>query len=676
MSTKIAEQDAIDYLYRCDNFEERPQQIEFLKTVCHSFNNESITISEAGTGVGKSYAYLIPAFMWVLANRERVVISTGTINLQHQLLEKDIPAISPLFPKKIKAVLVKGRQNYICLRRFYDRMKEAELFDNKEDFDSISAWLETTGTGERSDLPFYPSADLWSDICSESEGCLANKCPFFESCFVQKVRREAAGANILVVNHHLLFSDLSVRNEGSENQAGILPYYSRVIFDEAHNLENSATSFFSGILNRHILAKILGQIYRKQGRREYGLIKFFRVFSSRQEDVLKLPELIRDILNALDSVEKIYERQGVYELGENDSASEQLLELLAVLGRHLNTMFTLLKEIYDELDSSKDKEIKEDNRLFETHVLLSKLNSCITFLFEFTKQDDSNIVWIDKRRFTSLMITPVSVAETLKDNVFGKLSNIIFVSATLSVFRKFDYFISRTGIGLLEKKPETYIFDSPFDYRNNVLLTVPDNLSDPGNPEYIQELADLIRKVLITSEGKGLVLFTSFSMLTAVYNLVKDDFIAAGLTLYKQGDNENKKLLEFFRFDCNSVLFATDSFWEGVDSPGETLSVLIICRLPFKVPSDPVVKARMELIEKNGGNSFMQYSLPEAVIKLRQGFGRLIRRSDDRGIVLITDNRIITKFYGKTFLSSLPETKRFFGHAEKIADNVEKFLYP
>lgn len=275
-----------------------------------------------------------------------------------------------------------------------------------------------------------------------------------------------------------------------------------------------------------------------------------------------------------------------------------------------------------------------------------------------------------------MMITPISVAETLKNEVFSKLKNIIFVSATLSVFRKFGYFTGRTGLDLMEKKAESFIFDSPFDYRRNVLLTVPDDLPEPGNGEYIHKLSDLIRKVLVSTEGKGLVLFTSYSMLTAVYELVKDDFVNAGITLYKQGDNENKKLLESFRFDCNSVLFATDSFWEGVDSPGETLSVLIICRLPFKVPTDPVVKARMEAIEKNGGNSFMQYSLPEAVIKLRQGFGRLIRSSSDRGIVLITDSRIITKFYGKTFLASLPETRRYFGSSGRIIENIENFLYP
>ncbi len=676
MSTKITEQDAIDCLYRCENFEERPQQTEFLKTVCSSFNNDSITISEAGTGVGKSYAYLIPAFMWVISNRERVVISTGTINLQHQLMEKDIPAISRLFDRKVKAVLVKGRQNYVCMRRFHDRMREAELFDRKEDFDAISEWLNVTATGERSDLPFYPTADLWSDICSESEGCLASKCPFFESCFIQKVRREAAGASILVVNHHLLFSDLSVRVEGNDTGTGILPYYSRVIFDEAHNLENSATSFFSGILNRHMLAKTLGQLYRKQGRREYGLIKFLRVFSSKQESVIKIPELIRDILVSADNIEKIFPDSGVYGFAPDSAAREKLLEVLAETGRQLNSLFTIVNDIHEELASSKDKEIKEDSRLFETHVVLNKLNSYITFLFEYTRDDDRNIVWLEKRKISSMMITPISVAETLKNEVFSKLKNIIFVSATLSVFRKFGYFTGRTGLDLMEKKAESFIFDSPFDYRRNVLLTVPDDLPEPGNGEYIHKLSDLIRKVLVSTEGKGLVLFTSYSMLTAVYELVKDDFVNAGITLYKQGDNENKKLLESFRFDCNSVLFATDSFWEGVDSPGETLSVLIICRLPFKVPTDPVVKARMEAIEKNGGNSFMQYSLPEAVIKLRQGFGRLIRSSSDRGIVLITDSRIITKFYGKTFLASLPETRRYFGSSGRIIENIENFLYP
>ena len=667
-----------------EGYESRPQQIDFLKAVCSSFNKDNITIAEAGTGVGKSFAYLIPAFKWAEQNKERVVISTGTINLQHQLLEKDIPVIQKLLGSKLKAVLVKGRQNYICLRRFNDRAQEASLFDTEDDFKIIEKWLEVTKTGEKSDLPFFPPWELWSDICSESESCLGIKCPYRDRCFVIRSRKEATGASIIVVNHHLLFSDMEARMEDDFNGTSILPNYSRVIFDEAHNLENAATSYFSQSVNKGYIIKVLHQIYHRVKERIFGVYRFWSYYTEQKEKLERIPQQIAVILARTDDLEKVIQanvlmndNSSVLDMRSEAINTADIYEAVANVRNEITDLFNIITDIHDELSKMPDKEVKNDKRMYETSIIKSKLSGIISMLNDFIANQETCINYIEKgKKYSSLFIAPLSVSETLRECIFNRLSNVLLVSATLSVNKSFEFYATRIGLHDVDRPVARFIFDSPFEYKKNVLLSVPSDLPEPKGDDYSRKLSDLIKNVLIISEGKGLVLFTSYSMLKTVYDLVRDDFSNAGITLFKQGDDDNKKLLEHFFINKNSVLFATDSFWEGVDVPGDSLSVLIICRLPFKVPSDPVIKARMELIEKNGGNSFMEYSLPEAVIKLRQGFGRLIRRKSDRGVILITDTRILTKFYGKIFFNSLPETRRDITSADRICLKIEDFLYP
>ena len=667
-----------------ESYEPRPQQIDFLKAVCSSFNKDNITIAEAGTGVGKSFAYLIPAFRWAEQNKERVVISTGTINLQHQLLEKDIPVIQKLLDSKLKAVLVKGRQNYICLRRFNDRAQEASLFDKEDDFKSIEKWLEVTETGEKSDLPFFPTWEFWSDICSESESCLGIKCPYRDKCFVIRSRKEAAGASIIVVNHHLLFSDMEARMEDDFNGTSILPNYSRVIFDEAHNLENAATSYFSQSVNKGYILKVMHQIYRRVKDRIFGIYRFWSYYTEQKEKLESIPQQIAVILARTDDLEKVIQanvlmndNSSVIDMRSEAINSADICNAVANVRNEINTLFNIVSDIHEELSRIPDKEVKNDKRMYETSMVRNKMSGIIGMLNDFIANQETCINYIEKgKKYSSLFIAPLSVSETLRECIFNRLSNVVLVSATLSVNKSFEFYATRIGLHDIERPVARFIFDSPFEYKKNVLLSVPLDLPEPKSADYSHKLSDLIKNVLIISEGKGLVLFTSYSMLKTVYDLVRDDFSNAGITLFKQGDDDNKKLLGNFFVNKNSVLFATDSFWEGVDVPGETLSVLIICRLPFKVPSDPVIKARMELIEKNGGNSFMEYSLPEAVIKLRQGFGRLIRRKSDRGVIMITDTRILTKFYGKIFFNSLPETRRDITTSDRICLKIEDFLYP
>ncbi|MBR4437198.1 MAG: DEAD/DEAH box helicase family protein [Spirochaetales bacterium] len=666
-----------------EDYEARPQQIDFLKAVCSSFNKDNITIAEAGTGVGKSFAYLIPAFKWAEKNKERVIISTGTINLQHQLLEKDIPVIQKLLGTKLKAVLVKGRQNYLCLRRFNDRLQEAGLFDNEADFKAIEKWLEVTKTGERSDLTFFPTWELWSDICSESESCLGIKCPYRDKCFVIKSRKEATGASIIVVNHHLLFSDMEARMEDDFNGTSILPNYSRVIFDEAHNLENAATSYFSQSVNKGYILKVMHQIYRRVKDRIFGIYRFWSYYTEQKTKLESIPQQIAVIISRTDDLEKVIQanvlmndNSPVLDMRSDTINASDIYEAVGNLRNEVNDLFNIITDIHEELSKMPDKEVKNDKRMYETSIVKNKLSGIISMLNDFIANQETCINYIEKgKKYSSLFIAPLSVSETLREIIFNRLSNVVLVSATLSVNKSFEFYATRIGLHDVDRPVARFIFDSPFEYKKNVLLSIPSDLPEPKSADYSQKLSDLIKNVLIISEGKGLVLFTSYSMLKTVYDLVRDDFSNAGITLFKQGDDDNKKLLGNFFINKNSVLFATDSFWEGVDVPGESLSVLIICRLPFKVPSDPVIKARMELIEKNGGNSFLEYSLPEAVIKLRQGFGRLIRRKSDRGVILITDTRILSKFYGKIFFNSLPETRRDITSSDRICLKIEDFLY-
>ncbi|MBR5017353.1 MAG: DEAD/DEAH box helicase family protein [Spirochaetia bacterium] len=666
-----------------EDYEARPQQIDFLKAVCSSFNKDNITIAEAGTGVGKSFAYLIPAFKWAEKNKERVIISTGTINLQHQLLEKDIPVIQKLLGTKLKAVLVKGRQNYLCLRRFNDRLQEAGLFDNEADFKAIEKWLEVTKTGERSDLSFFPTWELWSDICSESESCLGIKCPYRDKCFVIKSRKEATGASIIVVNHHLLFSDMEARMEDDFNGTSILPNYSRVIFDEAHNLENAATSYFSQSVNKGYILKVMHQIYRRVKDRIFGIYRFWSYYTEQKTKLESIPQQIAVIISRTDDLEKVIQanvlmndNSPVLDMRSDSINASDIYEAVGNLRNEVNDLFNIITDIHEELSKMPDKEVKNDKRMYETSIVKNKLSGIISMLNDFIANQETCINYIEKgKKYSSLFIAPLSVSETLREIIFNRLSNVVLVSATLSVNKSFEFYATRIGLHDVDRPVARFIFDSPFEYKKNVLLSIPSDLPEPKSADYSQKLSDLIKNVLIISEGKGLVLFTSYSMLKTVYDLVRDDFSNAGITLFKQGDDDNKKLLGNFFINKNSVLFATDSFWEGVDVPGESLSVLIICRLPFKVPSDPVIKARMELIEKNGGNSFLEYSLPEAVIKLRQGFGRLIRRKSDRGVILITDTRILSKYYGKIFFNSLPETRRDITSSDRICLKIEDFLY-
>ena len=495
-----------------EDYEARPQQIDFLKAVCSSFNKDNITIAEAGTGVGKSFAYLIPAFKWAEKNKERVIISTGTINLQHQLLEKDIPVIQKLLGTKLKAVLVKGRQNYLCLRRFNDRLQEAGLFDNEADFKAIEKWLEVTKTGERSDLSFFPTWELWSDICSESESCLGIKCPYRDKCFVIKSRKEATGASIIVVNHHLLFSDMEARMEDDFNGTSILPNYSRVIFDEAHNLENAATSYFSQSVNKGYILKVMHQIFRRVKDRIFGIYRFWSYYTEQKTKLESIPQQIAVIISRTDDLEKVIQanvlmndNSPVLDMRSDTINASDIYEAVGNLRNEVNDLFNIITDIHEELSKMPDKEVKNDKRMYETSIVKNKLSGIIGMLNDFIANQETCINYIEKgKKYSSLFIAPLSVSETLREIIFNKLSNVVLVSATLSVNKSFEFYATRIGLHDVDRPVARFIFDSPFEYKKNVLLSIPSDLPEPKSTDYIQKLSDLIKNVLIISSGDHL----------------------------------------------------------------------------------------------------------------------------------------------------------------------------
>ena len=684
-------------------YEIRESQLDLMRLIIRGFNDDALVAAEAGTGVGKSFAYLLPALSYAAANDERIIISTATINLQEQLFGKDIPLVSAGLHKKIKTVLIKGRGNYLCRRRLDDALREPFL-DNDErgQIEDIARWADVTGTGSRSDLAFMPGENVWSRVCSESDTCMNMRCPEREHCFVMILRREALDANIIVVNHHLLFADLAARMGGAGYTAAVvLPPYSRVIIDEAHNVEESATSFFSEEFSRLVIYRYLGRIYRKRGNSRRGLI--LRLMSLLPGKVMDGEEgrigledrvegifsKIRDAMDNLDNTAlELCGTEGVFRLTpqKDDVISRRLLPDFSSLRKNILSLSALIRDLLEDVPD----ETGEDPVLWEIRPVLRRLDAicsvCSSFMDYCEKTND--VIWIEKHSggrsgetpWAVFNIAPVDIAPSLKEALFEPNKTVICVSATLttgnSAENSFDYWKNRSGLSLLaERETLTGIFPSPFPYHSNVLLATPEDAPLPTDPDYGKFVDTTATALTEISGGSALVLFTSYQSLRSAYEAAQPVLQKQGIRLLKQGDDDRNRLLKSFLDDQSSVLFATDSFWEGVDAPGDTLRLVILCRLPFKSPSDPVFEARCEAVENRGGNAFMDLSLPEAVMKFKQGFGRLMRRSSDHGAVVVLDGRLLHKRYGKIFLNSLPETKTCFGGVENVIRAVENFLY-
>lgn len=672
------------------SYEPRKSQLDLLALIIRAFNEDSLVMAEAGTGVGKSFAYLLPAMRFALENKEKVVISTATITLQQQLFEKDIPLVaSSMGDVKIKSVIMKGRSNYLCLRRLDDTLKEGLLFEfDKEEIDNIVKWSQNTKTGAKSELTFMPSENLWAGVCSESDLCLGNHCPWREQCFILALRKEANSAHIIVVNHHLLFADLAARYQGAgyEN-AVVLPPFNRLIIDEAHTIENAATSFFSQEFARTGIFRQLSRLYNTRKANIHGLlVKLNAMLPSSEDRLDDMADAIQKIRSSAERLDdcalEVCGMEGIFRLSPSvDEAflKNALFPNLKNLRKDILTLTNIIRDILENLDDEQTA----DPIVWEIKTIVRRLDGVaeVCDVFCHYKKHEDNVLWIEKLRFKNstwavFTNTPLNLAQILKDSVFLPNKTVVCVSATLAINNDFTFWASRCGIDSINtRQPLSGCFPSPFPYSSAVLLASPTDAPLPDEDGYQEFINKAVAKLAAAAGGSALVLFTSYQSLTGSYNAAKDELTPMGIRCLKQGDDDRTRLLQTFLSDESSCLFATDSFWEGVDAPGDTLRLVIICRLPFRTPGDPVHEARREAVEKQGGNPFMELSLPQAVMKFKQGFGRLMRRSADKGVVAVLDGRILKKAYGGLFRQALPETKTSFSEFNFILQDIENFFY-
>jgi ATP-dependent DNA helicase DinG len=690
---------------RLPSYEPRKPQLDLLALIIQAFNNDAFVMAEAGTGVGKSFAYLLPAIHWALSRKEKVVISTATITLQQQLFEKDIPLVASAIgadtspSTKIRAVIMKGRGNYLCQRRLHDTLKEPPVFDfDYDELKNIFDWSKTSKTGVRSELTFMPSETVWSNICSESDLCLGVHCPFWESCFILEMRKEANNAHVIVVNHHLLFADLAARFQGAGyEKAVILPPFNRLIIDEAHTIENAATSFFSAEFGRTGIFRQLGRLYNKRRSGTRGLLVRLRAFMPANEDPLdNMADIIDKIRNAAEELDEcaleICGTEGIFRLSaavDDSFLRKNLFPGFKSLRKNILSLASMIRDIIENFD----EETASDPIVWETKAIVKRLEgiaeTCAAFC-EYQKHQ-TDVLWIEKQRLSTdvslsgsasqkswavFTRTPLDLAPKLKDSIFSPNKTVVCVSATLAINDDFSFWASRCGISGIENRSVfSGCFPSPFPYSSEVLLAVPKDAPLPDEEGYQAFIEKSASRLAAVAGGSALVLFTSYQSLRGVHSAAKGELEPLGIRCLKQGDDDRSRLLQSFLSDTQSCLFATDSFWEGVDAPGDTLRLVIICRLPFRTPGDPVFEARCEAIKKEGGNPFMELSLPQAVMKFKQGFGRLMRRSADRGVVVVLDSRLLKKQYGRLFLQSLPETKKSFCELNNILRDMENFIY-
>lgn len=702
-------------------YEYRKPQIEMLGSVIDAFNNDKVAIIEAGTGTGKSMAYLIPAVYWSIKNQERVVVSTNTINLQEQLIEKDIPLLKKCCGLDFKSVLVKGRNNYLCLRKVHNlRSEGGTLIDDKDrnQLNNLLEWAEKTRDGSKADLNFIPQDDAWEAIQSEADQCTRLKCQFYDECFFYIARRNAASANVLVVNHYLLMADLVVRQEMKGHEAvAILPPFKKVIIDEAHHLEAVATANLSSIISKARITKLLGRLVNlkdnKKGLLQYLKNKLKEVSSDHDKLIAAQvtdninTEIIEARQRLYDTVQTIFEDISLavhkyrnHERPQNDKDKEEETKLritapfvstglwrdvievkLRALCIDIHKFYSLLKALLDETGRlSKKSQDMLSSVLVDILSCKLRLEMVAHDISCFTTPDENSCKWTEMKRYRENPVVrfctaPISVSDGLKTCLYDNYHTILLTSATLAISKNFTFFKESVGLHQIPgDRLIELILDSPFDYKKQAIIGIPTDISEPKEPGFALALEENILKTVKISKGRALILFTSYSLLDNLYQKLEPQIAQLGYTCLKQGMDNRHNLLETFKKDKTSVLFATDSFWEGIDVKGDALECVILTRLPFKVPTEPIIEARAEAIEIAGGDAFYNYSLPMAVIKFKQGFGRLIRSRDDRGIVVVFDNRIITKRYGHVFLQSLPGARCIKDKREVVFREMGLFL--
>ena len=625
-------------------YEVRHEQIDMAKAVAGAISNSETLIVEAGTGVGKSFSYLMPVARHVLETGSLALISTNTINLQEQIINKDIPFLEQALGIDFKAVLVKGRHNYLCLRRLRrSNLKQKDLFaDDYEmkQFAKIVAWSYRTEDGSLYDLDGDPDPKVWDTVSANTENCMGKKCQYHKQCFFQKAREKMKDARILVINHHLFFANHAMQ----EDQKSILPEYDLLVFDEAHNIEDVATEHLGASVSNTGIRYLMDLLFNP--RKQKGFL-----LTTGDQDSMEWVELIRKQSDGFfKRVKEYFESRKLY--GESDSLRIRKPNFVK------NNLLTSLLKLVDSLIYAKRNAKNKEDEL-EISAFIKKVNATNNSIELILNQTlDNYVYWIEcpnkkGKGKISLNAAPINIGYILKDTLFSSRNPIILTSATLSVDNgSFKYLRDRIGI---EDCKELKL-GSPFDYKNQVKMYIAKNMPLPSRfTEFSEAASNRIKKYLELTDGNAFILFTSYSLMNSVYEELEGYLEEKGYNVLRQGAGLGRsKMLSSFKKEAGSVLFGVDSFWQGIDVQGKALSNVIITKLPFAVPDYPVTEARIEDIQKRGGDAFLEYNLPEAVLKFKQGFGRLIRSKKDTGIIAVLDSRIINKSYGRQFLNSIP----------------------
>jgi ATP-dependent DNA helicase DinG len=689
-------------------FEDRPSQRDMAAYVADVFNDGGVSLLEAGTGVGKSFAYLVPALEWAYVNRERTVVSTNTINLQEQLVGKDLPLLHRAYRDRDRPptfALLKGWRNYLCIARLNLARSQGVLLEPERagELDQLADWAARTGDGSLADLVEQPTSEVWDEVSAEPDLCTRTECPYWDRCFLFKARRTAADADVVVVNHHLLSADLAVRRTTDNwGEGAVLPPYRRLIIDEAHHLEDTAAQHLGHQVSTFGVNRLLGRLERN-GR---GLIPTLMSELARRDDSLSQAsvelcrtEVLPTVQDARDRTQQVFSILAGLLTGRDnpvvriDDSFDAHPVWNEGLGVALDNVVSVLRDLKGGVEIVADRlELDEatDNRsqlLKELRGVIRRLEGVVDGMLLTLRPRGGmpTVRWIERRGSRpmtglpfpiGLSTVPLDLAQLLKESLFDRVDSVVLTSATLTTGGTFDFLKERLGLSIppLRNKAEE-VLSSPFNYREQCLLGIPTDLPDPRNDPNGHSLAltNAVMQLAHASDGGIFVLFTSYAALRRAANALRNQ-VSSRWPLLVQGEGQRDRLLQRFRESGTAILLGTDSFWEGVDVPGRALRALVIAKLPFKVPTEPMTAARLEQLAERGKDGFMHYLVPHAALRLKQGFGRLIRTRTDFGVVVLFDHRIISRNYGQIFLDSLPQPGQVVGNWEEVRQACEEFF--